>query len=115
MVAAQFMGGIVLWLVGLGICYYLGTEIAPGLHDSTWLRAFRVLAFASMPRALVLLLIVPGVGIWFAAAAMALMVTAYTQAVQYLFELDLRTSVQIALAANIPTLLGFVIVLLIVA
>ena len=45
----------------------------------------------------------------------ALMIAAYTQGVQYLFELDLRTSLQIAVAANIPTLIGFVIVLLIVA
>jgi len=115
MVAAQFLGGIVLWLVGLGICYYLATEVAPGLHNSTWLRTFRVLAFASVPRALVLLLIVPGVGIWFAAAALALMVAAYTQAVQQLFDLDVRMSARIAVATNIPTLIGFVIVLLIVA
>ena len=115
MVAAQFLAAIVLWLIGLGITFYLGTEVAGGLHDSTLLRTFRVLAFASVPRALVLLLVLPGVGIWFAAAAMALTVAAYTQAIQQLFDLDLRVSAQIALAANLTPLIGFVVVLLILA
>ena len=111
MVAAQFLAAIVLWLIGLGITFYLGTEVAGGLHDSTLLRTFRVLAFASVPRALVL----PGVGIWFAAAAMALTIAAYAQAIQQLFEVDLRVSVQIAVAANLTPLIGFVVVLLILA
>lgn len=115
MVAAQFFGAMVLWAVSLGVTYYLGTEVAPGLHNTTWLRTFRALAFASVPRALVLLLILPGVGIWFAAGAITLMIAAYTQAIQELFDVDLATAAKIAFAANIITLLGLVIVLLIVA
>lgn len=115
MVAAQFVGGVVLWLVGIGVAYYLGTEVAPGLHNTTWRRTFRALAFAGAPRSIGLLLVLPGVGVWFVAAAMALTIAAYTQAILYLFDVDLRTAGSIALGANIAQLIGFVVVLLILA
>ena len=74
---------------------------------------FRAIAFANVPRALVVLLLVPGVGAWIALAAMGLTLIAYTQAIMETLDLDLRSAVSIAVAANLASMISFGVALLI--
>ena len=78
--AAQFPAAVVLWLVSFGISYYLGAEVAPGLAGTNGRPLFRAMAYANVPRALVVLLLIPGVGVWLGLAAVGLTLAAYTPA-----------------------------------
>jgi hypothetical protein len=110
---AQFPAAAVLWAVSLGVTYYLGTEVAPGLHGSGWRRVFRAVAFANVPRALVVLLLIPGAGAWLALAGVAITLVAYTQAIMETLDLDLRSAASVAFAANLASLISFAVALLI--
>ena len=111
--AAQFPAAVVLSLVSFGITYYLGAEVAPGLAGTGRRPVFRAMAYANIPRALVVLLLVPGVGAWLAVAAMGLTLVAYTLAIVETLDLDLRSAASIALAANLASLISFAVALLI--
>ena len=111
--AAQLPAAVVLWLVSFGITYYLGAEVAPGLAGTSGWPLFRAMAYANVPRALVVLLLVPGVGAWLALAAVALTLAAYTSAIMEVLELNLRSAASVALAANLASLVSFAVVLLI--
>lgn len=110
---AQFPAAVVLWLVSFGITYYLGAEVAPGLAGTSARPVFRAMAYANVPRALVVLLLVPGAGAWLAVTAMALTLVAQTLAIEETLDLDLRSAASVALAANLASLISFAVALLI--
>lgn len=111
--AAQFPAAVLLWLVSFGTTYYLGIEVAPGLAGTSGRQLFRAIAYANVPRALFLLLLVPGAGAWLGLAAIGLTLTAYTFAITETLDLDLRMAASVALAANLAPLISFVVALLI--
>ena len=113
MAAAQFPAALVLWAASFGIAYYLGTEVAPGLHGTKALRVFRALAYANVPRALALLLIIPFGAIWVGLVVIGLTLATYTVALMETMDLDLRSSASIALAANLAPVISFAVAILI--
>jgi hypothetical protein len=122
-VVAQFAAGLVLWLIGLGIVRYLVTaDFAtygvsaqqPDLRDLAV-----VLAYANTPRTLFLLLVFPLAGghlllaVVFAVAILALTVTAVSQAINTLLDVDPRSAGSIALVANTPAIFSYLVALVV--
>ncbi len=76
----------------------------------------RVLAYANVPRALLLLIALPVFGGWpflagwLAGAVLVLTVVTYAQALDALLDLDVRTSAAIALIVNLPATLSYLMV-----
>jgi hypothetical protein len=104
-----FVGFIVIALVGWGvyayITYLIGTKILKGPETSaTWGELLRTLGFASSPRVLLILGLIPAVGVLIGLAVFVWWVIATVIAVRQALDFDTGRAVATAVISVIPTL-----------
>lgn len=115
-----FVAGVVLALVGwavyAGIAYWVGTTIFKGPHTSaTWGELLRTLGFASSPRLLLILVIIPVLGLIVGLAVFVWMLFTTVVAIRQALDFDTWRAIATAVASWIGLLVVSFVVTAIIA
>ena len=110
-----FLAGIVIALVGWAVyayvAFWVGTNLFKGPHtEATWGQLLRTLGFASSPRVLLILGIIPVVGglIWL--AVFVWWVTATVIAIRQALDFDTGRAIVTAVVSVVPTAVVLIVV-----
>ena len=118
-IGALIVGAIVfliLWAAYAFIAYWVGTNIFKGPHTSaTWGELLRTLGFASSPRVLLVLTVIPIVGIFVGTAVFFWWLVATVIAIRQALDFDTGRAIATAVASLLPLVVAYYVLLAIVA
>ncbi len=107
--------GLIGWAVYAFIAYWVGTKIFKGPHtEATWGELLRTLGFASSPRVLLVLGIIPVVGLLIGLVVFIWWVIATVIAIRQALDFDTGRAIVTAVVSVVPTLVVLSVVAAIV-